>query len=275
MIMQGRILVPTDLSPESNSVFPWACTIAQAFPNKLYLLNVMDPGSVNKPERLEDFPQLTKFFAKDREANFNPPLQPEVPSSKLYLYHDDIARVVLGVAKTNRADLICMAVIRPGANFAWWSAGKITESIIEKAPCSVLCVRGRDLRQEQWERPRLRNLLLLTELTPGGSVPLVKVMPWVQRFNALLHVFPVGDLEKPVEQASLSNLHQQNSERANILMFKEPRQRTENLRKFIANTPVDLIIMTPRVRVRFSNRLFTDIFVKLLSTTDVPVLILR
>ena len=63
--MHGRILVPTDLSPESNSVFPWACTIAQAFPNKLYLLNVMDPDSVNKPERLEDFPQLNKFFAKD------------------------------------------------------------------------------------------------------------------------------------------------------------------------------------------------------------------
>ena len=58
-------------------------------------------------------------------------------------------------------------------------------------------------------------------------------------------------------------------------MFKDPRQRTENLRRFIAETPIDLILMTPRVRVRFSNRLFSDIFVKLLSTTDVPVLFLR
>ena len=273
--MQGRILVPTDLSRESNSVFPWALTIAQAFPNKLYLLNVMDPESVNKPERLEDFPILDGFFTKDREAGFSPPLAATVPSSKLYLYHDDVARVVLGVAKTNHADLICMAVIRPGTNFAWWSAGKITETIIEKAQCPVLCVRGRNLHPDQWQRPRLRHLLLLTELTPGGSAPLTKVLPWVERFNALLHVFPVGDLAKPADQDSLHKLSQHNSASTNILMFKDPRRRMENLQQFITDTPVDLIIMTPRVRVRFANRLFHDIFVKLLSTTDVPVLLLR
>ena len=256
-------------------MFPWALTIAQAFPHKLYLLHVMPPDSVNKPERLDDFPKLDDFFAKDREAGFSPPLQAAVPASKLYLYHDNVARVVLGVAKANRADLICLSVIRPGTNFAWWSAGKIVETIIEKAPCPVLCVRGRDLHPEKWERPRLRNLLFLTELTSDGSNPLAKVMPWVQRFNAMLHVFPIGDLEKPAEQTALQDLARQNETSTNILMFKEPRRRTENLRKFIATTPVDLIIMTPRVRVRFSNRLFSDIFVKLLSTTDVPVLLLR
>src|SRR5207245_2215483 len=46
--MQGRILIPTTLSPESNSVFPYAITIAQAFPDKLYLLHVMDPDSVHE-----------------------------------------------------------------------------------------------------------------------------------------------------------------------------------------------------------------------------------
>ena len=273
--MQGRILVPTDLSPESNSVFPWALTLAQAFPRKLYLLNVMDPDSVNKPERLEDFPKFDKFFAQDREAGFSPPLEPTVPSSKMYLYHDDVARVVVGVAKTNHADLICMAVIRPGANFAWWSAGKITETIIEKSPCSVFCARGRNLPPEKWQRPQLRNILFLTELPPGGVVPLGKVLPWVERFKARLHIFPVGNLEKPADQAALQNLHQQASANTHILMFKDPRRRTANLCRLIAETPVDLILMTPRVRVRFSNRLFSDIFVKLLSTTDVPVLFLR
>ena len=273
--MQGRILIPTDLSNESNSVFPWALTIAQAFPDKLYLLHVMNPDDVNKPERLEDFPALNEFFAKDRDGWFDPPLKASVPSSKLYLYNDDPAKVILGVAKAKGVELICLSVIRPGANFAWWSAGTIVEAIIEKAPCSVLCVRGRDQRQEQWQRPRLRHLLLLTELTPGGSVPLVKVMPWVQRFNAMLHVFPLGDLEKPAEQAALRELYQQNSTRTNVLMFKEPRRRLENLRKFIAATEVDMIVMAPRARAKFSNRLFNDIFVHLLRTTTVPVLLLR
>ena len=79
--MQGRILISTDLSNESNAVFPWALTVAQAFPDKLYLLHVMDPDSVNRPERLDDFPPLNEFFAKDRAGWFSPPLKASVPSS--------------------------------------------------------------------------------------------------------------------------------------------------------------------------------------------------
>ena len=273
--MQGRILIPTDLSNESNSVFPWALTIAQAFPEKLYLLNVMDPDSVNQPERLEDFPSLNEFFTKDRDGWFNPPLKASVLVTKLYLYNDDPAKVVLGVAKAKAIDLICLSVIRPGANFAWWSAGKTVETIIEKAPCSVLCAGGRNTQSEQWNRPHFRNILLLTELTANSTVPLAKVMPWVQRFNAMLHVFPLGDLDHPAEQKTLRELYNQNSNSTNVLMFKEPKNRTENLMKCIRQEPIDLIVMTPRVRVRFANRLFHDVFVHLLRSTNVPILILR
>ena len=272
--MQGRILIPTNLSRESNTVFPWALTMAQAFPEKLYLLHVMDPDSVNQPEQLADFPGLHDFFAKDRDG-FNPPLNASVPSSKLYLYNADVAKVILGVAKAKAVDLICMSVIRPGANFAWWSAGKTVETIIERASCSILCVRGRAVREEDWQRPRFRHFLLLTELTPGGTVPLVKVMPLVQRFNAMLHVFPLGNLEKTADQDALRTLYQQHGTNADVLMFKEPNNRIENLTKFIASTEVDMILMTPRTRAKFSNRFFKDIFVHLLRTTDVPVLLLR
>jgi len=91
----------------------------------------------------------------------------------------------------------------------------------------------------------------------------------------MLHIFPLGDLEKPTEQATLRNLYQQHGSNANVLMFKEPKNRTENLTKFIADTKVDMILMSPRTRAKFSNRLFNDIFVHLLRTTDVPVLLLR
>ena len=273
--MQGRILIPTNLSNESNSVFPLALTIAQAFPDKLYLLHVMDPDSVNEPELLTDFPRLNDFFAKDRAGWFNPPLKSTVPVSKVYMYNDDPAKVVLGVAKAKAANLICLSVIRPGANFAWWSAGKTVETIIENAPCSVLCVRGCDTPPERWQRPHFRHVLLLTEFTATGAVPLRKVLPWIQRFNAMLHVFPLGDLDHPTEQQTLRELHEQNAAATNVLMFKEPKNRTENLMQFIQQTPVDLIMMTSRVRARFTNRLFHDVFVHLLRATDVPILLLR
>lgn len=273
--MQGRILLPTDLGKESGSVFPWAVTIAQAFPHKLYLLHVMHPESVNKPERLEDFPSLTDFFAKDRENGFTPPLKSTVPVAKMYIYNEDVSKVIIGTARTRQVDLICLAAIRAGANFAWWSAGKTVETVIEKAPCSVLCVRGRVLKEADWTRPRFRHLLFLTESNTAGPAHMAKVMPWVERFNSMLHIFPLGDLKQKQEQDALNSLCQNHESQTHILKFDKPRQRTENLLKFIADTPVDLIIMTPRTRAKFSNRLISDIFVRLLKATDVPVLLLR
>lgn len=273
--MHGRIIVPTDLSRESNSVLPYALTIAQAFPDKMYLLNVMDPASINEPERLEDFPRLSQFFALDRDTWFVPPLKSSVGVGKMYVYNKDIPKVILGTAKNKRADLICMAAAKSGRHLAWWSAGHTIESVIENAPCSVLCVRGRPLTEEQWTRPRFRHLLLLTELTPKGEVPLAKVMPWVQRFNSMLHIFPLGDFSEKGEYSALRDLCHQDDVRTNVLLFARPGKRMENLLKFIHETPVDLLVMTQRVRSKFSNRLISDVFVRLLSVTDVPVLLLR
>jgi nucleotide-binding universal stress UspA family protein len=273
--MQGRILVSTNLTRESNSIVPLAVTIAQAFPNKLYLLHVMPPDSVNEPERLEDFPSLTEFFRADRDTHFTPPLKASVPVAKMYLYNNSVPRVILGTAKAKNVDLICLPAIRAGSNFAWCSAGDIVETVIEKATCSVLCARGRDLKESHWQRPRLRHMLLLTELTEGRAVPLDKVMPWVHRFNSMLHIFPIGDISRPGEQEHLRKLCHTEEARTNVLLFKKPRNRTENLLRFIADTPVDLIMMTPRARERFSSRLVNDVFVKLLRVTDVPVLLLR
>lgn len=273
--MQGKILVPTDLSHESNSVFPWATTIAQAFPNKMYLLHVMDPDSVNKPERLEDFPRLTSFMAADRDAHFVPPLKPAVPVAKMYIYNDNIPKVILGAAKAKNVDLICMAVMDAGGRFHWWSAGETVETIVEKAPCSVLCVRGRKLKEEEWQRPKFRHLLLLTELASTGKTPLTKVMPWVDRFGSMLHIFPLGDMASEKSQTALRDLCHTPDVNTNVLMFDKPSKRTDNLLRFIADTPVDLIIMSPLTREKFSNRLFSDIFVRLLRVTDLPILLLR
>lgn len=273
--MEGRILIPTDLSRESNSVLPYALTIAQAFPNKVYLLHVMDPASIEKPERLEDFPHLSQFFALDRELQFTPPLKPSVGVGKMYVYNKDIPHVILATAKSKRTDVICMATVKAGSHLAWWSAGKTIESVIEKAPCSVLCVRGRPLKEEEWTRPRFRHLLLLTRLTPKGEVPLTDVMPWVQRFNSMLHIFPLGNKAGDGDNDALRDLCHQDEMRTNVLLFAKPGNRMQNLLNFIGDTPVDLIVMSQRVRSKFSNRLFSDVFVRLLRATDVPVLLSR
>ena len=136
-------------------------------------------------------------------------------------------------------------------------------------------MRARDIKEEAWERPRLRHFLLLTELTKGHTVPMAKVMPWVSRFNAMLHVFPIGDIKGADAQETLRNLCHNSEVRTNVLLFEKPRNKTENLLRFIADTPVDMLLMTSKTRERFSSRLFNDILVRLLRVTDVPVLLLK
>ncbi len=275
--MPTKILIPTDLSFASNSIFPWGATIAQAFPGKLYLLHVMDPASVRKPERLDDFPHLSRMFSLERETAFLPPLKSSVPVAKMYTYDKDVTKTILSFAKSKEIDLICMAATNNGVNLAWWSAGKILEKIVKKAPCSVLCMRAQPIRDKDWTRPRFRHILLLTELTARDSSPVGHVLPWVQRFNSMLHIFPMlsGEITESGEQTALRELSQLETVRTNVLLFSKPESRMRNLLNFITETPIDLIVMTPRTRARFSNRLISDIFVRLLRVTDTPILLLR
>jgi len=102
-------------------------------------------------------------------------------------------------------------------------------------------------------------------------------MPKIERFNSRLHIFPLtsSNLKETGEQSALRELCQLDALRTNVLLFSKPRNRIQNLLNFIGETPIDLVVMTPRTRAAFSNRLITDIFVRLLRVTASPILLLR
>lgn len=275
--MLKRILVPTELSAASNSIFPWAATIAQAFDSKLYLVNVMPPSAVHEPERLEDFPRLEKFFPVGRDAGYFPPLAPAVEVSKLFVYDRNEGRMILRYAAEKKVDLICLAATSKRVELTWWSAGKTVEQIIREARCSVFCVRGQRITDKDWKRPHFHHILLLAELDGARHELMQRVMPWVERFQSMLHVFPLhsGRLRESGAQTAVRELCQLEHGPANVLFFADPKNRMENLLNFISETPVDLIVMTPRAREAFSNRLVSDIFIKLLRLSKCPILLLR
>ncbi len=274
--MVKRILVPTQLNAASNYVFQWATTIAQAFESKLYLLNVMPPSAMKGPEILEDFPHLNEFFPVDRDLGFNPPLAAEVPVSKLFVYDRDEGRIILRYAAEKKADLICLSATSKRVELTWWSAGKTVEQIIRDAQCSVLCVRGKRVDLKNWKRPRFRHVLLLAEMDGEGATLLNRVLPWTERFQSVLHVFPLlSEKKESGEQTALRELCQIEKAHTNVLFFSEPKNRMQNLLNFVADTPVDLIVMTPRTRAKFSNRLLSDIFIQILRRASCPVLLLR
>jgi nucleotide-binding universal stress UspA family protein len=274
--MLEKILVPSDLSDASNSVIPHAVTLAQAFHSKLYLLHVMDPASLQKPECLLDFPKLSKLLTLELGAPDLPPLRKSINVAKMYLYEKNRTATILDAVREKKVDLICLATNNNGVNLAWWSVGKIVESIIARAPCHVLCIRGRPIKDKDWKRPRFQHILLLTELGPAGTESLLKVLPWAHKLNSMLHIFPlVTGRIKSSENSSLRDAAQRNPARTNVLLFADPTKRMKNLLSFVEKTPIDLIMMAPRTRAKFSNRLLNDILGKLLRVTDSPVLLLR
>jgi nucleotide-binding universal stress UspA family protein len=275
--MLEKILVPSDLSDSSNSVIPYAVTLAQAFHSKLYLMHVMDPASLREPENLLDFPRLSKMFSLEAGASDLPPLKKNVPVARIYLYKKDRARAIADVARSKKVDLVCMASKNDGVNLAWWSVGDIIESIIAGVPCDVLCIRGRAIKDKDWRRPRFKHILVLAELGATGAEPFLKVLPWAHKFNSMLHIFPlvIGRAGASPAANPLREVAQLNAARTNVLLFADPGKRMRNLLSFVEKTPVDLIAMPTRVRARFSNRILNDILVKLLRVTESPVLLLR
>lgn len=271
-----RILVPTDLSPASNWVFPDAITLAQAFGSKLFLVHAMHPKSVNEPERLEDFPKIEAFFNVGLAEAGLPPLQPEVVFEKIYLYNTDIPFVIVELAKRRQLDLICMAVTSREHKFPW-RAGKIIDRVLKRAECSVLALRSQPLKENAWKRPRFCHVLLIEEPGEPPDPVLTKLLPWLQLFNSTLHVFPLRD-GKPNETAeakTLQALTPAGGAPPHLVPIGSGEKRLPKLLAVVKETPIDLIVMPPRIRGAFSNRLFNDVFVQLLRATDSPVLFLR
>jgi len=170
-----------------------------------------------------------------------------------------------------------MAATSQRSDLTWWSAGKTVERVIERAPCSVLCLRGQPIKEKEWKRPSFHHVALLTELGGQQEALLQRVIPWVKRFNSVLHIFPLqsGRRTESGQQTALRELCQLQEVNANVLLFSDPKHRMQNLMNFLNDTPIGLIVMTPRTRARFSNRLVSDILVRLLRIAKCPVLLLR
>jgi len=275
--MLEKILVPSDLSDSSNSVIPYAVTLAQAFHSKLYLVHVMDPASLKEPESLLDFPRLTRMLSLDLGAPDLPPLKKNVPVAKMYMYKKNRAEAIVESIRSKKVDLVCVASKKDGLNLAWWSVGNIIESIIASVPCHVLCVRGRPVKDKDWKRPRFKHILSLTELGPDVAQRFSKLLPLVHKFNSMLHVFPLvtGRAKSSRDDNPLREVAHLNAAQTNVLLFADPAKRVRNLLDFVEKTPIDLIVMAPGTREKFSNRLLNDVLVKLLRVTDSPVLLLR
>lgn len=147
MISVKKILVTTDLSPESYSAFEYAAWIAAKEKSAITLLYCVD----NLPSVAYHTVDLTfdKFrdeLLKQEKKRFDrfsaPLLDLHKVKVQVVMLEGNAAQIIISYAKENAFDMIVMNTHgRTGLQHA--VLGSIAEKVVRYAPCPVLTIRSK------------------------------------------------------------------------------------------------------------------------------------
>ncbi len=137
--MQGtaikHILFPTDLSEESQSVFPYLASLASEYAASLTLLHVLPIETATNP----DAKSLAEPWRKEIERIFSPQLDPRI-SAEFLIDFGDTAERILAHAGTGNVGLIGLGV-RSAADITTHFRNTVAYRVLLGAHCPVLTSR--------------------------------------------------------------------------------------------------------------------------------------
>jgi nucleotide-binding universal stress UspA family protein len=141
MLPIRTILHPTDFSAESHSAFEVASSLARDYKAKLLLLHVVPPPRVYAPDG------IAVPFPVEEPANARANLDQLKPADATIavereVREGDAATEILKFAEEKQVDLIVMGT-HGTSGLTRLLVGSVAESVLRKAPCPVLTVRGR------------------------------------------------------------------------------------------------------------------------------------
>ena len=147
-MLPKHILVPTDLSAGAEQALDYACELARALGAKVHLLNVIGIPSLGVPElgvalasTVIDQLVVDNQTALDQLARQKCTAQ----LGQVLVRTGDARDVINQTAKELGAELIVMGTHgRRGISRAL--LGSVAETVVRSAPCAVLTVRLRDIR---------------------------------------------------------------------------------------------------------------------------------
>jgi nucleotide-binding universal stress UspA family protein len=140
MLPIRRILHPTDFSDSSRAAFELACALARDYSAALVVAHVVPPTRVFAPDGIAvPLPAEEEYDQRAKLARLHPTdTQIEVDHR---LVEGDPAEMILKLAKDTGADVIVMGT-HGTTGLTRLLVGSVAESVLRKAPCPVLTVRG-------------------------------------------------------------------------------------------------------------------------------------
>jgi len=131
-----QILFPTDLSQESQAVFPYLALIASEYKAHLQLLHVLPVEKATNPEAKA----LAEPLRKQMEYAFSPYVPP-MCSAEFVIDSGDLSERILAHAHASQADLIGLGV-RKAAEATTHLCDTAAYKVVVGAECPVLTARA-------------------------------------------------------------------------------------------------------------------------------------
>ncbi|OIP99011.1 MAG: UspA [Zetaproteobacteria bacterium CG2_30_46_52] len=152
MIKHGKILVPTDFSPQSDEALRRACVLAKLLDASVHLLHVIEPpvyidADLMLMTPIDAFTEIqhqsaTKQLAKQAKS-VDTPIETHLEDAT-----SSAALAICDFAKTASADLIIIGRHGKKGFLEHLVIGSTAERVVRDAPCSVLVVMPHGILSE-------------------------------------------------------------------------------------------------------------------------------
>lgn len=130
-----HILFPTDLSDESQAVFPYLASLASQYKASLTLLHVLPVETATNPDAMS----LAEPLRKEMQNIFASHMDPDCPAEFMIDFGETAERI-LAHAESGRADLIGLGVRKAG-EITTHFRNTVAYRVVLQAHCPVLTAR--------------------------------------------------------------------------------------------------------------------------------------
>lgn len=189
-----NILVPTDFSPCSETVLPYAASLARKSGATLFLAHVVSPEilSIEPPVVLE-----VRDAAERQMQDLLISEQLEGIHHKALFGEGDTTEAIMQMVQDNAIDMIVLAT-HGRTGIRKFVMGSVAEEIFRKSPCPVL-ILGPKVCTDARHDARFCHIMYATDFAPDATAGFsyVRSIADTDAVLTLLHVVPTAPIVEP------------------------------------------------------------------------------
>jgi nucleotide-binding universal stress UspA family protein len=252
-----EVLFPTDFSPASEAVFPYAATIADRYNARLCVAHVinLEPFDLAAPESVPEMIKQARTHAHQKIDHLLGTRRLEADRYQAIVAEGAVSEVLIDLTHRNHIDLVVLGTHGRRA-FKKLLLGSVAEEVFCTAPCPVLTIGPKAASAQA--NIELRHVLYLLKFEPDSSEAAKYAVSLAQRYAANLTVmnvredmrsFPAEDekqkkILEPFKYWIEDHISEGSNLRNQIRFERGLGPATEAILNFVSKAAVDLIVMS-------------------------------